>query len=256
MQAIRTFARLSTKANLVRPSAQAMFVRGFQSSLFNGESLEPAQVKKDWSKSEDKLEIKISPEEFRKANVRGKPSKIITIKNLPPYTTKGDVLNFITSAQHVDVDSIKDMIFYRSSSGVFNGACFVELSNESDAQVIAMAHKKRILDGRTIAVEFTDKMPYRSRFIGSASGRVVCFTGLPVLFPVPEVKELLRGFKIALDSTERPIESIPVPRNGLSGMIFVKMANEAEAHRVVRQLHNTSLKYNNTGYTVKAQVAY
>ncbi|ORY08283.1 hypothetical protein K493DRAFT_309881 [Basidiobolus meristosporus CBS 931.73] len=258
MQAIRAITRLSTKSTLARPGAQVMLVRGFRSSLFNRESepMAPAQVKKDWSKPEDKLEINISPEEFRKANVRGTPSNILAIKNLPLYTTQADIMNFITSVQHVDAESVKTMIFYRSSAGVLNGTCFVEFAKGSDAQVVAMANKKRMLDGRNITVEFTDKLPYRSRFIGSASGRAVVFSGLPVLFPVPEVKELLRGFKIAVDSTERPIESVPVPRNGLSGMIFVKMINEAEAHRVVRKFHNTSFKYNNTNYTIKAQVAY
>jgi RNA recognition motif-containing protein len=123
----------------------------------------PTDIKRDWDKLKQVLEIKINPEDIQNViQSRSKPSKYVLISNLPESTTRSDILRLAKKSNIQESDCLA-ISFHRDPHqlAMLGQACITFKDTET-ACIFCVGLQGSFLGGRKLIVNFVsihDSLP-------------------------------------------------------------------------------------------------
>ncbi|PPR04950.1 hypothetical protein CVT24_010408 [Panaeolus cyanescens] len=192
---------------------------------------------------------------LRAAFSSSNPTKII-LGGVPSHATPGDVRRAILQAGIQGCSEVSLMYDH----GKPTGQALLGLSTPEYCREARNVARTLNLYGSDLTADYADDKPQNNKpGYGPAASTEpqtsVLITGLPYIAPFRQLKmKLLHGFELA--KVANPISQVAIPEQmyQMHSRVLVRLANPAEAHRLVRRIHLTT--YGDNPSPIRAEILY
>ncbi|KAJ1915415.1 hypothetical protein H4219_004345 [Mycoemilia scoparia] len=190
--------------------------------------------------------------------------KVIHVANLPRNITFADIKAL---AGNKEASNIKNIVHEYDRYLRPVGRSYIEFLDEDVALQFFIKNSERTIVGHKLSLRFVQTpkdgiSKYQHPQIGSSSGRMVLIFGFPSFFSAERAKTYLDLQFELIDTILPSVQTFTYPGlksasgQSMKRAFIVQAATEAEAHRMVRKLHNFQMWKNNLSWPhfLKARV--
>ncbi|KAJ1959161.1 hypothetical protein IWQ62_004722 [Dispira parvispora] len=227
-------------------------------------SVSPQTMATNWQKPVPSAtsEIQYSSDDiFSATGKRKPPSRFIFVDNFPPTTTPADFRYLahrigMNPARIVDIYFRYDRFFCPLHKAVLEfdttAAAVTYVTKNAHYKLAGVPFRMTFVSGKI------DEQRLRPDEIDNASGRSVLVHGFPNQTTVEDVRECFRSYEIVTMAVPGVIRLPTHPPQVQATRFIVHLADNREAERLVREMHNSSYHNSTTGgyHVIKTFILY
>ncbi|KAJ1649750.1 hypothetical protein IWQ61_009259 [Dispira simplex] len=198
---------------------------------------------------------------FSATGKRKPPSRFIFVDHFPPTTTPAD-FRFLAHRIGMNPDRIVDIYYRYDKFFCPLHKAVLEFDTTAAAVTYVTKNAHYNLAGVPFRMTFVsgkiDEQRLRPDEIDSASGRSVLVHGFPSQTTVEDVRECFRSYEIVTMAVPGVIRLPTHPPQIQATRYIVHLADNREAERLVREMHNSSYYTSTTGgyHVIKTYILY